>query len=212
MRGKPIGKNERNIPAYAGKTGHAEHLTQQAREHPRVCGENSLPRVPHRNCPGTSPRMRGKPGLPRPGQQLIRNIPAYAGKTGILENASSHASEHPRVCGENLTIVSTSPPMRGTSPRMRGKLFTTSMLTGAIRNIPAYAGKTKHTCHNAHVSAEHPRVCGENHRVKLAREVAEGTSPRMRGKRRFTMTGSLIVRNIPAYAGKTAEIPATPPG
>ena len=72
----------------------------------------------------------------------IRNIPAYAGKTGRFYAIFSGPAEHPRVCGENRC----------------GSLWADSLR----RNIPAYAGKT--TGQEAHniVRAEHPRVCGEN--------------------------------------------------
>ena len=65
MRGKPdaspvlVGE-ERNIPAYAGKTTKALSISICRPEHPRVCGENlkAVAMVPF--PAGTSPRMRGK--------------------------------------------------------------------------------------------------------------------------------------------------------
>ena len=70
------------------------------------------------------------------------NIPAYAGKTIINESPISYRTEHPRVCGENITMTCCNDWIAGTSPRMRGK--HTRRLPGIIndRNIPAYAGKT----------------------------------------------------------------------
>ena len=65
MRGKPVSALEgaetaRNIPAYAGKTLAPWWRDALAKEHPRVCGENT-PMVGHAvDCRGTSPRMRGK--------------------------------------------------------------------------------------------------------------------------------------------------------
>ena len=88
MRGKrhlrrPHRGHFRNIPAYAGKT-HAEHLTQQGRkEHPRVCGENVVLNPASNRSLGTSPRMRGKRGVKSGIEQVLGNIPAYAGKTYV---------------------------------------------------------------------------------------------------------------------------------
>ena len=87
---------------------------------------------------------------------------------------------------------------------MRGKLKTVVPEGTGNRNIPAYAGKTRLQKILGGSNQEHPRVCGENHRVKLAREVAEGTSPRMRGKRLPQWPCGEHHRNIPVYAGKTA--------
>ena len=50
-----------NTPAYAGKTPRTALAGQPLREHPRVCGENTVP-------------VLGK-------YARLRNTPAYAGKT-----------------------------------------------------------------------------------------------------------------------------------
>ena len=86
--------------------------------------------------------MRGKQKVAACLQPTIRNIPAYAGKTGYLVGPHSGLEEHPRVCGENGA-----PPVRGkqlvgTSPRMRGKPPESTPQTTPEWNIPAYAGKT----------------------------------------------------------------------
>ena len=45
---------------------------------------------------------------------------------------------------------------------MRGKPGICQIVASAMRNIPAYAGKTAHPLDAARLIAEHPRVCGEN--------------------------------------------------
>ena len=71
-----------NIPAYAGKTVWPEAKNVLNKEHPRVCGENTLAADAAIPQIGTSPRMRGKPTEAQALIGLGRNIPAYAGKTG----------------------------------------------------------------------------------------------------------------------------------
>ena len=86
--------------------------------------------------------MRGKPaGLPI-GPNHERNIPAYAGKTAMVDWSQPKEAEHPRVCGENGLREGFAKVMNGTSPRMRGKPFLWGCLPSVWRNIPAYAGKT----------------------------------------------------------------------
>ena len=153
MRGKPdypapTLASHRNIPAYAGKTNLAWMASTRRPEHPRVCGENrNTP--PNPSVPvGTSPRMRGKryvltdPGKPS------RNIPAYAGKTKEAASTTPTPAEHPRVCGENSGGAGERTGRYGTSPRMRGKRVRGVWPGQSVRNIPAYAGKTRvvHTC------------------------------------------------------------------
>ena len=74
-----------------------------------------------------------------------------------------------------------------------------------VRNIPAYAGKTGAEKANQMTTTEHPRVCGENPGKDTITWTMEGTSPRMRGKRRLRRRRRHFERNIPAYAGKTPE-------
>ena len=127
--------------------------------------------------------MRGKPRPCRGYRSRLRNIPAYAGKTSQQASATSPASEHPRVCGENVKMPASAPSAPGTSPRMRGKRSKIALRCSVTRNIPAYAGKTSGN-------------------LLRASELA-GTSPRMRGKREELHATGLPRRNIPAYAGKT---------
>ena len=126
MRGKQAGfggglQAERNIPAYAGKTLTMRVTTLEEREHPRVCGENSICSGIVLYNRGTSPRMRGKPIADNQGELEKRNIPAYAGKTATRPARSHRREEHPRVCGENLFTGFLYSVVSGTSPRMRGK-------------------------------------------------------------------------------------------
>ena len=132
----------RNIPAYAGKTYLRCVHRRGRQEHPRVCGENgsSLERI----------------------EGFFWNIPAYAGKTPCGHAKAKKPSEHPRVCGENSLNDRALAHQKGTSPRMRGKQDHCAPPIMLLRNIPAYAGKTRGLPPLRHDVTEHPRVCGEN--------------------------------------------------
>ena len=60
-------------PAYAGKSRWKNTAALLSRDHPRICGEKSLPPRPMRAQRGSPPRMRGK----------VTATPANAGATGI---------------------------------------------------------------------------------------------------------------------------------
>ena len=86
---------------------------------------------------------------------------------------------------------------------MRGKHVAYHRHKSNPRNIPAHAGKTyRHDLDFARFE-EHPRACGENTTFVQIERSSSGTSPRMRGKRRFRRCVSGRNRNIPAHAGKT---------
>ena len=92
---------ERITPAYAGKRQPDGQRRQLHRDHPRVCGEKSLPPRPMRAQRGSPPRMRGKENSSPKRLPTIGITPAYAGKS-------------------IRTRTGTSAP-RGSPPRMRGK-------------------------------------------------------------------------------------------
>ena len=153
-----------------------------ARAHPRVCGENlGLGSRRHRYS-GSSPRVRGKqrrPGIPDLRRRLI---PACAGKTEAIFPTSRLLPAHPRVCGENTfpRLMSASPS--GSSPRVRGKRFTSMSSPPPAGLIPACAGKTANRERGGDRRPAHPRVCGENRVTVMSDGSNEGSSPRVRGK------------------------------
>ena len=87
---------------------------------------------------------------------------------------------------------------------MRGKRI--GMAVDAIGNriIPAHAGQTRCERCRRYGRADHPRACGANRRCAMVRQLAYGSSPRMRGKLSPTTSRYNFPRIIPAHAGQTA--------
>ena len=152
--------------------------------------------------------MRGKLSKVEFAANLMRNIPAYAGKTSNIPCGTRRQSEHPRVCGENTLLYFALDLEDGTSPRMRGKRVMGIAAKATGRNIPAYAGKTWRSHSRRRWRPEHPRVCGENATEQTANKYQGGTSPRMRGKPMAPPRPPSGGWNIPAYAGKTDQPPS----
>ena len=166
-RGKPVSAvaplvGDRNIPAYAGKTGFRKAAAEVNQEHPRIRGENGVLRLIHPPKGGTSPHTRGKRANLLRFDCEQRNIPAYAGKTLWVVTNTQSAEEHPRIRGENDRLWTGVQHACGTSPHTRGKLVWFVKLESCDRNIPAYAGKTSRAACTAFSAAEHPRIRGEN--------------------------------------------------
>ena len=174
---------ERITPAYAGKRQPDGQRRQLHRDHPRVCGEKSLPPRPMRAQRGSPPRMRGKENSSPKRLPTIGITPAYAGKS-------------------IRTRTGTSAP-RGSPPHMRGKascLYFRVPLTGIT---PAYAGKSYRERYGHHQGRDHPRICGEKSTRKRRTDSTLGSPPHMRGK-----VLSFVFRLnrdgiTPAYAGKS---------
>ena len=152
----------RNIPACAGKTYDFEYRHSDSEEHPRVRGENMHAVHAAGKPNGTSPRARGKQIALDTTLDLVRNIPACAGKTSCVYGHARPYAEHPRVRGENAISQAFSPSKIGTSPRARGKRHQAFEANLYTRNIPACAGKTYSLLQAFINDPEHPRVRGEN--------------------------------------------------
>ena len=152
---------------------------------------------------GSSPRMRGTPeGCPYR-DRWARIIPAHAGNTWRILAVCATPTDHPRACGEHVTILKTNLPRDGSSPRMRGTRVGGVHIKSHFRIIPAYAGNTNKGVRLFIGKADHPRVCGEHPFPPRVRNSATGSSPRMRGTLRRKDIGSIQARIIPAYAGNT---------
>ena len=128
-------------PAYAGKSPAAGLHVQAYRDHPRVCGEED---AICKSCParqGSPPRMRGR-ASPRLKVEPLRGItPAYAGKRFTASVTTWQNRDHPRVCGEEYSLVCCPWPASGSPPRMRGRARLFRPLCTRSRITPAYAGK-----------------------------------------------------------------------
>ena len=148
--------------------------------------------------------MRGKLGQFQHHHDKKRIIPAHAGQTAPMRAHCPLWSDHPRACGANPACVARNRPIRGSSPRMRGKRLRLKHVVGLVRIIPAHAGQTIRQTGLLANGADHPRACGANCSDRWPPYVKNGSSPRMRGKR-FVDTGHYdTFRIIPAHAGQTS--------
>ena len=174
MRGKlaaavPGLDARRIIPAHAGQTMNGSATSSAPADHPRACGANMT--VEYTAVPdnGSSPRMRGKraPRMVRAGR--VRIIPAHAGQTDRHMSTALGVRDHPRACGANPRYPTASTVHDGSSPRMRGKRVGGRARRCGRRIIPAHAGQTA-----VHISVrlprpDHPRACGANSLIPLAK-------------------------------------------
>ena len=92
--------------------------------HPRVCGENLPALDTILTTEGSSPRVRGKLVHGKGNKTRVGLIPACAGKTVAPIPEKTAPRAHPRVCGENVSFIELRVQLKGSSPRVRGKLAT----------------------------------------------------------------------------------------
>ena len=193
------------IPAYAGNTSRRIRSSFVRWDHPRVCGEHTLPARKESSSPGSSPRMRGTQRIHVDFPLAEGIIPAYAGNTFGHSVGFTGNWDHPRVCGEHSCMTGESASSGGSSPRMRGTHRERHRGVARLGIIPAYAGNTPANGEATRMTWDHPRVCGEHPVLNIFFDAVSGSSPRMRGTRVRIRRSCQWHGIIPAYAGNTYQ-------
>ena len=112
------------IPALAGSTDASGNPIGTQKDHPRACGEHSMYSDALLSSAGSSPRLRGAPH--HAGNNALDGgiIPALAGSTPRYAPPHPETRDHPRACGEHDSHALTSRESLGSSPRLRGALWS----------------------------------------------------------------------------------------
>ena len=92
----------------------------------------------------------------------------------------------------------------GSSLRMRGICLQFELRALRRRFIPAHAGNSLAVTGSCSRSTVHPRACGEFTNPSTTPTRTRGSSPRMRGIRRWAVRGAGTARLIPAHAGNSS--------
>ena len=116
-----------------------------------------------------------------------RIIPARAGPTVASLYIMPLSPDHPRSCGAN-----------------EARHWPISDWSGSI---PARAGPTTARARPRCARTDHPRSCGANAYYQSRSAHQSGSSPLVRGQRRFYHSTQLYGRIIPARAGPTSPCP-----
>ena len=166
MRGKAketgrTGTMLRITPACAGKSGISYLDARISADHPRVCGEKDEGWNGLAAKGGSPPRVRGKAHLHYNCRRARRITPACAGKSVSARRICRSFQDHPRVCGEKRGDYVNRFSLRGSPPRVRGKVSLVPWKTPFVRITPACAGKRPRRQSPPSVPEDHPRVCGE---------------------------------------------------
>ena len=130
------------------------------------------------------------------------------GKAGIACTALCAKRDHPRVCGEKPRFCTYLHALKGSPPRMRGKVWRYFYYRGYHRITPAYAGKRRSLTPRLRRSRDHPRVCGEKPKKRAERVEPLGITPAYAGKRNQPRTLPGCSWDHPRVCGE--KFPAAP--
>ena len=208
MRGKDQAlkyavKGARITPAHAGKSfiqqpvivnlwGSPPHMRGKdmgvvcahlgVRITPAHAGKSVTRYLSNYNTLGSPPHMRGKGGVACPCGQCVGITPAHAGKSALFSPPFDNPEDHPRTCGEKLSLGGTLCSVMGSPPHMRGKEHQRCCPKKQSGITPAHAGKSQRDHHRLCISRDHPRTCGEKELPEGPEELLPGSPPHMRGK------------------------------
>ena len=150
---------------------------------------------------GSSPRVRGTPKEDVMKTGISRFIPACAGNAPCPGAERQRDAVHPRVCGEREDSAAMKKALTGSSPRVRGTRPRRRRFRLPRRFIPACAGNAPRIGTLLRGRPVHPRVCGERLERPASGSSRTGSSPRVRGTRKFLDVLKANHRFIPACAG-----------
>ena len=94
----------RITPAYAGKSTGYSKKRKDNWDHPRLCGEKPQLAFIFHMLEGSPPPMRGKDRYRSLNNKITRITPAYAGKSIADYQRYYYVEDHPRLCGEKITM------------------------------------------------------------------------------------------------------------
>ncbi len=191
----------RFIPACAGTSAPRSRNRGAVAVHPRVCGDQKSAVYSVFTRVGSSPRVRGPERVPLKRDFLLRFIPACAGTRLLREKFHSVVAVHPRVCGDQSPRGCPRSNRNGSSPRVRGPVFSFFPAPSAPRFIPACAGTSAPIVTASAFCPVHPRVCGDQSRTAPEKMPRDGSSPRVRGPVLPGCDSRALFRFIPACAG-----------
>ena len=192
------------IPAHAGSSSDGQDHGIQTWDHPRACGEQSIPHLRPTHQWGSSPRMRGADHRRRDGRAARRIIPAHAGSSrGGVEHEPVRG-DHPRACGEQGVLPPANHASVGSSPRMRGAARHEQGWHGEHGIIPAHAGSSTLGRADVALCQDHPRACGEQRLYDLRHTFATGIIPAHAGSSPTTRARSGAGSDHPRACGEQA--------
>ena len=129
------------IPAGAGRSSRCACRGCSTWDHPRGCGEKAELRRGRGAPSGSSPRVRGEGTVSVVLELCYGIIPAGAGRSQWAVKDMEKAGDHPRGCGEKQQGDEQGHRLEGSSPRVRGEVFSQFPDDFALGIIPAGAGR-----------------------------------------------------------------------
>ena len=151
---------------------------------------------------GLPPRGRGRVKANRPTLSTVGITPAWAGKSQYQQYLNGEFEDYPRVGGEEKSELCNYAAAYGLPPRGRGRGWSAHAGLLRVGITPAWAGKRLSINQLPFLSADYPRVGGEEPSMRRRTRWPAGLPPRGRGRVPFGDARRGVGGITPAWAGK----------
>ena len=128
-------------PRVRGRPPRNENRKSALGAHPRECGADLNLEMPRIAGTGSSPRVRGRPAVHRLQERRRGLIPASAGQTCGVGARRVCGGAHPRECGADSYRLPFGVKPSGSSPRVRGRLWSNPPGGGGRGSSPRVRGR-----------------------------------------------------------------------
>ena len=174
-------RGPRLIPTCVGSTSQEPPVAPCESAHPHVCGEHRRAHYRLDYPTGSSPRVWGARTPMRVRRLSLWLIPTCVGSTHTHGATREMNTAHPHVCGEHFGLCEFLTTCVGSSPRVWGARYSTTVIASSLRLIPTCVGSTSKMGVPPVREPAHPHVCGEHSQISSKRIHMRGSSPRVWG-------------------------------
>ena len=109
--------------------------------------------------------------------------------------------DHPHACGDKRSYAYCQHLHLGSSPRVWGQALYSPSAMSKPRIIPTRVGTSRRSSFSDRIQRDHPHACGDKECIFSRCSGYEGSSPRVWGQGRFSISNWYIERIIPTRVG-----------
>ena len=132
-------------------------------DHPHACGDKRSLSSLSTLVKGSSPRVWGQGITDYIRKRIRRIIPTRVGTSCFNKLCPHCIGDHPHACGDKHTEVYQKFGSKGSSPRVWGQAFYSSIINIGVRIIPTRVGTSDCEKSVEFWKRDHPHACGDKY-------------------------------------------------
>ena len=196
-----IGGAGRIIPTRMGTSLTCNYMMFRNTDHPHAYGDKRVQARSQTQAQGSSPRVWGQDNGDRLLSSVDRIIPTRMGTRNKKAPNVSGLWDHPHAYGDKVICMIPFTADRGSSPRVWGQVYKSTLTSPVKRIIPTRMGTRFVKTTMWAMGWDHPHAYGDKKGQPLRTLNRKGSSPRVWGQAKTAMLSQLSQRIIPTRMG-----------